>query len=194
MNWKFWQRKPKADDFGPVIKWYTPKPDDEQSAEEYVKPLLVDEPATNALEPVPTTAVEPDTALTGVIVPRMNPEIKARWLAALRSGDYKQGTCVLKQRRPHQKTEFCCLGVLCEIAVQDGVIEPSEKYRDDHVYEYEGKITLPPQAVADWAGMETGNPTVKGVPGVDDGISLAGLNDSEKFDFAAIADVIEAQL
>lgn len=49
----------------------------------------------------------------------MNPEIKARWVAALRSGDYKQGEGTL--RRVDGTVTHCCLGVLCELAVQDGV-------------------------------------------------------------------------
>lgn len=41
----------------------------------------------------------------------MNTTIKAKWLAALRSGKYQQGTGVLKNG-----DHFCCLGVLCSIA------------------------------------------------------------------------------
>ena len=40
----------------------------------------------------------------------MNRTIKARWVAALKSGDFTQGTHTLA----YQKT-FCCLGVLCHI-------------------------------------------------------------------------------
>lgn len=41
----------------------------------------------------------------------MTPELKAAWIAALRSGEYKQGHEYL-----HQGEQFCCLGVLCEVA------------------------------------------------------------------------------
>ena len=42
----------------------------------------------------------------------MKPNIKARWVAALRSGTYAQGKGTL-----HNEGEntFCCLGVLCDI-------------------------------------------------------------------------------
>lgn len=36
---------------------------------------------------------------------------KKRWLKALRSGEYKQGVGYLKNG-----DEFCCLGVLCDLA------------------------------------------------------------------------------
>jgi hypothetical protein len=40
----------------------------------------------------------------------MNPEVKSKWLEALRSGKYKQG-----QRRLRTADKFCCLGVLCDV-------------------------------------------------------------------------------
>lgn len=41
----------------------------------------------------------------------MNAELKAKWIAALRSGEYKQGRGKLKRN-----DLYCCLGVLCEVA------------------------------------------------------------------------------
>lgn len=46
----------------------------------------------------------------------MNPEIKAAWLTALRSGEYRQG----KGRLECSDGSFCCLGVLAkEISKMD---------------------------------------------------------------------------
>lgn len=45
----------------------------------------------------------------------MNAELKAEWIAALRSGDYKQGKSFLK----NDDGTFCCLGVLCDIMEPD---------------------------------------------------------------------------
>lgn len=42
---------------------------------------------------------------------KMNPELKAKWVEALRSGEYQQGVMYLKRDGC-----FCCLGVLCEVA------------------------------------------------------------------------------
>lgn len=53
---------------------------------------------------------------------RLRPEIKRRWLEALRSGRYRQGRRRLRTRLPDGPTdEFCCLGVLTDLAVQDGL-------------------------------------------------------------------------
>ena len=41
----------------------------------------------------------------------MDKELKEKWVAALRSGDYGQTTGCLVDGRGH-----CCLGVLCEVA------------------------------------------------------------------------------
>jgi hypothetical protein len=40
----------------------------------------------------------------------MNPELKSKWLTALRSGEYPQTTGVLRDNKG-----FCCLGVLCDV-------------------------------------------------------------------------------
>lgn len=42
----------------------------------------------------------------------MNPELKAKWVAALRSGKYNQGTGCLYS---NFKNVYCCLGVLSAI-------------------------------------------------------------------------------
>ncbi len=42
----------------------------------------------------------------------MNKEIKAKWVAALRSGNYKQGHGSLYEKRDNS---FCCLGVCSAI-------------------------------------------------------------------------------
>ena len=43
----------------------------------------------------------------------MDPELKAKWIAALRSGEYKQGK---NRLHSNEDNSFCCLGVLCEVA------------------------------------------------------------------------------
>ena len=51
----------------------------------------------------------------------MTPELKAKWLAALRSGEYVQGTGHFEKDR-----KFCCLGVLCKVAGEPtGTVEYS---------------------------------------------------------------------
>lgn len=45
---------------------------------------------------------------------KLPPEVKQKWVAALRSGDYLQGTQYL--RTEHKgPPRYCCLGVLCDL-------------------------------------------------------------------------------
>ena len=48
----------------------------------------------------------------------MNPEIRAMWTAALRSGGIPQ----TKSKLRGGEDARCCLGVLCDLAVAGGVI------------------------------------------------------------------------
>ena len=145
----------------------------------------------------------------------MNPEIKALWLTALRSGDYKQGQGVLRDGADN----FCCLGVLTDLAVKAGVLEDGV-VGEGGVYRYKGEFaitegTLIP-SVAEWAGLYfDANDSFSSEGRLDDPItitkmvtccstcepreeentfhSLASLNDMAKYDFNQIADVIEEQ-
>lgn len=138
----------------------------------------------------------------------MNKEIKDRWTAALRSGDYKQGQGALCAVQEGQPDEFCCLGVLCDLAVKAGTIpQPAltdytsytstrcqfRKYGDPDAYDTQ--TALLPEVVVKWAGLDDQSPNVR----VDDGEeSLTALNDVEPGyggrDFNGIADAIEASL
>lgn len=46
----------------------------------------------------------------------MKKALKDRWVAALRSGEYAQGSSYLKDETDGGETFHCCLGVLCEIS------------------------------------------------------------------------------
>jgi hypothetical protein len=70
----------------------------------------------------------------------MNPEIKASWVEALRSEEYKQGANAL-----HRNGTFCCLGVLCDLAEKAGVVT-SEIEDDPIVYYRSVKDTKTPTA------------------------------------------------
>lgn len=123
----------------------------------------------------------------------MNPEIKERWATRLESGDIKQTRGVLG--RPNGNR--CCLGVLCDIAVEDGIIaEPEETVHDD------GKLCLSfadsetdlPLEVMEWAELDSSDPDYgKLVPGGKHPgrmITLAHLNDTSKYNFKKIAQVV----
>jgi hypothetical protein len=50
------------------------------------------------------------------IWPKLPKAFKKKWLKALRSGDYQQGEAYLKNKSWDEATEYCCLGVACEVA------------------------------------------------------------------------------
>lgn len=54
----------------------------------------------------------------------LKPEIKERWVNALRSGKYRQGKTELVQPdcKLGEGLVYCCLGVLCDLASEDGVV------------------------------------------------------------------------
>lgn len=123
---------------------------------------------------------------------KMNPDIKARWVAALRAGDYKQGRGYLRVN-----DKFCCLGVLCDVYAKD---QGSEWRRpaDCEVYRAPtGRNTIMlPDAVAAWAGLDSQDPLVpvrRRDATREELTALSVLNDSRR-SFKTIANLIEAHL
>ena len=110
----------------------------------------------------------------------MKKEIAEKWVAALRSGEYKQ---LVGQLASAQRTEHCCLGVLCELAIKDDVDLVVEDV--DGATLYGGAQTSLPSRVLNWAGMSSK------VGEFNDGSEhLAAANDVG-VPFATIADTIE---
>lgn len=118
----------------------------------------------------------------------MRQEVRDEWVAALRSGDYKQGTGALRTTED-DGDQYCCLGVLCELAVKHQVIPAAEL--DGNLWTYgQGDDTSEaylPDAVQQWAGVERRG--VLELPGVRF-VSLADENDRGKR-FDQIADLID---
>lgn len=115
-------------------------------------------------------------------VDRMDPTVKAQWLAALRSGEYTQ-----TRERLFDDTGHCCLGVLCELAAKASVVNRDgasfEAVDDSNDY----SETSLPGAVKRWAGLEWSDPKVNGH-------RLTFWNDDCGSTFAQIADLIEVHL
>lgn len=111
----------------------------------------------------------------------MNPEIRAQWTDALRSGRYKQGNGYLHRG----DDSYCCLGVLCDLAVKAGAITAPANLLD--AWTYDGYPDYLPESVRDWAGLTSGNPVVR-----RNGLAmlLANVNDDD-VPFAEIADLID---
>ncbi len=119
----------------------------------------------------------------------MNEEIKAKWIAALRSGEYRQGAGALRRvASTEDEDRYCCLGVLCDLAEKAGVLTVEKTQFGG--YRYQGESGLLPDTVQTWANLDTSNPDV--YKGSTRGL-LAELND-DGVPFSEIADMIEASL
>jgi hypothetical protein len=133
----------------------------------------------------------------------VNPTIKELWINALEADDApEQG-----QRYLGLPTgERCCLGVLCDIAVKEGVIpepitvdgsgEYALRYGVRTPNDNDTSIHALPFAVRDWAGLNEINPQVLRDDVNVDGYqieSLAEYNDGG-YNFKQIANVIREEL
>jgi len=112
----------------------------------------------------------------------MNPQIKQKWVSALRSGEYQQGQCYLRT-----DNGFCCLGVLCDLYAKENNVEWN-LVNNGHTYEFQDKESYLPSSVRKWAGVEGCNPHIN-----DGESNLSVLNDSGST-FNEIADLIEEHL
>lgn len=141
----------------------------------------------------------------------MHKEWADKWVAALRSGEYKQGFGELKANN----NSFCCLGVLCDIVVKEtDSIKWSEfeQNNNDEVFYIEYRYEFIPEFVKNIADINTPQGIIN-VPvnyaiakeivdveykefyELDDNamveIKLWELNDEYKFSFNDIANIIE---
>jgi hypothetical protein len=127
----------------------------------------------------------------------MKSEIAKKWVEALRSGQYGQGKENLKV-----DNNFCCLGVLCDLAKEQGMgfwaddeDEPSAFVENVSNGDRQTNDTLLPDFVKDWAGMKSDDGQIEIINefGEKQSNSLAGLNDSG-MTFAGIAALIETNV
>jgi hypothetical protein len=110
------------------------------------------------------------------IAGKLPASFKKKWVKALRSGKYKQGTDALRSVTPEEGTRYCCLGVACHVAGASGIKNKELISNDEN-----GKIKSINKVPAILRGEE-------GVP-----LVLARYNDRGKT-FAQLADVIEKHL
>jgi hypothetical protein len=85
----------------------------------------------------------------------VKPEIAELWAQALESGEYDQGAGQLVRRTSaHTPPQYCCLGVLCDLANKAGV---KGGQIDNKLYGWNfgtNGATLP-EIVIEWAGMNS---------------------------------------
>lgn len=129
---------------------------------------------------------------------RMEPEVKALWVEALLSGEYKQGAHYL-----HVGDRYCCLGVLANVAVKQGLdiqvraecTSPFGHAKDETYVLYDDDGQVLGENIMQWAGLHFNNPEIKAerLMAKNNDNSLAGLNDSG-FTFEEIAHLIDEYL
>lgn len=112
-----------------------------------------------------------------------------KWIAALRSGEFQQGKAYL-----NKGDKMCCLGVLCEVAIRNGVVMNVD--RDTmfpEVLAYSDSITVPPPVVMDW--LYGPNRLEHRIPKIEHPVmgspTVIQLNDLHDWTFEQIADGLE---
>lgn len=119
----------------------------------------------------------------------MKQNIMKRWVNALRSGKYKQGTGALRQETK-TTPKFCCLGVLCDLHRKEIGADYSWS---DSTYCRKGRrleTGVLPRVVMKWAGLKDRDPSlVDHYALVQDRYTASDLNDNGKR-FKTIAKLI----
>ena len=108
----------------------------------------------------------------------MDAQVKEKWVAALRSGEYEQGTSALLR-----DGKYCCLGVLCDIVDKDGW-EEKNNHTSYRLFKYGDtrEDTTLPDGLRDKLNI------------TDTQIcNVMTMNDSSNDDFNTIADYIEKE-
>jgi hypothetical protein len=126
----------------------------------------------------------------------MKADIKAKWLTALRSGQYEQVDSVLRNNEG-----YCCLGVLCDLYAQETGVEWETGFSNQ--FSMHSDTSVLPEEVRQWAELPHEHGAYVAVSkSYDEGEettvyhapSLTELNDQWQYDFRQIADVIEEQM
>lgn len=107
----------------------------------------------------------------------MTPELKAKWIAALRSGEYQQGREALCL-----KDTFCCLGVLAEVY---GARKETDKHGTIYFFDTVHLTDI---------GYDWDMNVPDGLLDSDIQDVLTNMNDAEGKTFAEIADYIEENI
>lgn len=105
----------------------------------------------------------------------MKKELRDKWVAALRSGEYKQVVGSLKTN-----DGYCCLGVLCEVA---NIEQPGPRLDGRYLF-YDSKNMANGAILMDNLLMDLGVTS-------DFNRVFTSMNDNERRSFDYIADYIE---
>ena len=107
-----------------------------------------------------------------------------KWVAALRSGEYKQGTGRLHDAADNA---YCCLGVACEVYNKENPNSPLNKELIGGTVRYDNTTIALPAKVKEWLGLANISGAYNG------GNYLADDNDCHGMTFDDIAALIESE-
>ena len=123
----------------------------------------------------------------------MNIEIKEKWIAALKSGEFEQATGKLRAEVGDRSWDqnqceyvvretggYCCLGVLQDVYQKETGNEAVHPWYS----------SFPGHDVLDWAGFEDDEREEDAEEGTNIG-TLTELNDDAGYSFSEVADFIE---
>lgn len=132
----------------------------------------------------------------------MKQDIALDLIDRLRSGKYTQGHSVLRSTTDDGAVKNCCLGIVCDMAVEAGVITSPvvyETWAGETSYSYGDEENgfnhaVLPEVVKDWAGFYTDNGSFVPDSDADQEMQehhcLSGFNDTG-VTFPEIADIVE---
>lgn len=121
----------------------------------------------------------------------MNDQQKKRlkkFIAALRSGTYRQGKNSLHIKSADGSSDtFCCLGVACQVALKNRVkLNVHEGFA---TVDYDGQDGYLPDKLVDYYGLVHNDPVIVDADGSR--MTATTANDSNDYDFNTIADMFE---
>ena len=135
----------------------------------------------------------------------MKKRIRDLWIKALRSGKYKKGVDHLCTINENGSRSYCCLGVLTELAIKDGVkikkdVINSNWPRCSSYINYTGPedsmYSYLLRSVMKWAGLHDFDPLLRPETSRSANIMASEINDNGNVNttFRKIADLIEKNI
>jgi len=122
-----------------------------------------------------------------------NKERITLWVNALKSGKYTQ----TKNTLHYEGKGFCCLGVACEVAIDNGLPIPRTTNNGgflncapDNAVFYDGEHEVLPESVAEWFGIDTSPRVILVIDEDEELRDVVELNDGGYYTFKELAEFI----
>ncbi len=122
----------------------------------------------------------------------VNKSLQKKWIHALESGEYKQGTGRLCKKVDDSK-QFCCLGVLCDL-IDPTKWKASADKLEPNAFDYEEELnkSMPPAHIRNQVGIYEMSWELAHA---NDGnlMTLDRTASMKRFTFAEIAEILRAE-